>query len=39
MHGKDILIDSSLFGLKGTAEILFEVTKKRFGLDIPAKII
>ncbi|MBR6821536.1 MAG: cytidylate kinase-like family protein [Clostridia bacterium] len=39
MHGKDILIDSSLFGLKGTAEILFEITKKRFDLDIPAKII
>ena len=33
-HGKQLMIDSSLFGIKGTADLLFEIVCKRFDLNI-----
>ena len=32
-HGKQLMIDSSLFGLQGTADLLYEIVCKRFDLE------
>ena len=31
---KQIMIDSSMLGVKGTAEVLAEIVQRRFGLSI-----
>ena len=33
-HGKQIMMDSSLFGVRGTADVLFEIVCRKFDLDI-----
>ncbi len=32
-HGKHLMIDSSLFGLQGTADLFYEIACRRFGLE------